>query len=271
MPGTMPEFTMFDTREGIGEADVISSQKNVHSHHFTFQDLLGLITMSFSILCKTISLLVLIFYTGANELSVFREPRTQVVTTSSQDNNLALPAGSKSTTATLFEGFTDADVLQQHDQDPSNPDVLLLASENPDCAASSSSIIQSPAGKRKIKRLRFKRSGEAVCEWQEFKDNGPSTTTTPEVDQQPSGKRRRPKPGVAVPGRNPGPIGPLLNPEQLPNQGPAPYKLDGKSNPQKCPFGQQNIPVCYPKVASPQGDPALILSPCRIGKCDISL
>lgn len=266
---------MFDTRQRIGKADFTSSQENVHLHHFTItQDLLGLTTMSFSILCKTISLLVLIFYTGANELNVFREPRTQVVTTSSQDDNLALPAGSTSTTTTtLFEGSTtDADVLQQHDQDPSNPDVLLLTSVNPDCAASSSDIVHSPAGKRKIKRLRFKRSGGPVCEWQEFKDDSPSTTTTtPEVDQQPSGKRRRPKPGVVIPGRDPGPIGPLLNPEQFPDLAPAPYKLDGKSNPQKCPFGQQNIPVCYPKAASPQGDPALFLSPCRIGKCNISL
>lgn len=229
--------------------------------------------MPFAILCKTISLFVLIFYTGANELDVFREPRTQLATTSSQDNNLALPAGStlSSTTTTVFEGITDADVLQQDDQDPSNPDVLLLASENPDCATSSSNIIHSPAGKRKIKRLRFKRSGGEVCEWQEFKVDGPGTTTTPEVDQQLSGKRRRPKPGFANPGRDPGPIGPLLNPEQLPNLGPAPHKLYGKSNLQKCPFGQQNIPVCYPKGASPPNDPALILSPCRIGKCDISL
>lgn len=227
--------------------------------------------MSFSILCKTISLFVLIFYTGANELNVLREPRTQVVTTSSQDNNLALPAGSTSATSTLIEGVTDAEVLQQHDQDPSNPDVLLLASENPDCAASSSNIIHSPAGKRKIKRLRAKRSDGGVCEWQEFKDDSPGTTTTPEVDQRLSGKRRRPKPGVAKPGRDVGPIGPLLNPEQPSNLGPAPYKLDSKSNPQKCPFGQQNIPVCYPKAGPPQNDPALFLSPCRIGKCNISL
>lgn len=229
--------------------------------------------MPFSILYKTISLFVLIFYTGANELNVFREPRTQVVTTSSQDNNLALPAGSISTitTTTAFEGITDADVLQQHDQDPSNPDDLLLASVDPDCAASSSNIIHSSAGKRKIKRLRFKRSGGGVCEWQEFKVDGPGRTTTPEVDQQLSGKRRRPKPGVAKPGRVPGPIGPVLNPEQLPNLGPVPHKLYGKSDPQKCPFGQQSIPICYPKGAIQPNDPALILSPCRIGKCDISL
>lgn len=194
---------------------------------------------------------MLIFHTRANELNVFREPGTQVATTSSQDNNLALPAGSASAATTLFEGITDADFLQHHDQDPSNPDVLLLASENPDCAASSSKIIHSPAGKRKTKRLRFKRSGGSdggVCEWQEFKDDGPgTTTTTPEVDQQLSGGRRRPKPGVVKPGRDPGPIGSLLNPEQLPNLGPAPYKLDGKSNPQKCPFEQQNIPFAPQK------------------------
>lgn len=218
---------------------------------------------------------MLIFHTRANELSDFREPGTQIATTSSGDNNLALPASSASATTTLFEGITDADFLQHYDQDLSNPDVLLLASENPGCAASSSKIIHSPTGKRKIKRLRFKRSGgsdEGVCEWQEFKDDGPgTTTTTPEVDQQLSGKKRRPKPGSVKPGRDAGPIGPLLNPEQLPNLRPAPYKLDGISNPQKCPFGQQNIPICYPKAAPPQDDPALILSPCRIGTCDISL
>lgn len=227
--------------------------------------------MPFSIFCKTISLFVLIFYTGANELNIFREPGIQVVTTSFQDNNLALPAGPTSATSTLIEDVTDAEILQQHYQDPSNPDVLLLASENPDCAASSSNIIHSPAGKRRLKRLRVKRSGGGVCEWQEFKDDSPGTTTTPEVDQQLSGKRRRPKPGVANPGRDAGPIGPLLNPEQQPNLGPAPYKLDSKSNSQKCPFGQQNIPVCYPKASPPQNDLALFLSPCRIGKCDISL
>lgn len=228
--------------------------------------------MPFSIFCKTISLFVLIFYTGANELNVFREPGTQVVTTSSQDNNLVLPAGPTSAALTLIEGVTDAEILQQqHDQDPSIPDVLLLASENPDCATSSSNIIYSPAGKRKMKRLRVKRSDGGVCEWQEFKDDSSGTTTTPEVDLRNSGKRRRPKPGVANPGREVGPIGPLLNPEQQPNLGPAPYKLDSKSNPQKCPFGQQNIPICYPKAGPPQNDPALFLSPCRIGKCDISL
>lgn len=223
--------------------------------------------MPILILCKTISLFVLIYHTRADELNVFGEPGT-----SSQDNNLALSAGS---TTTLFEGITDADALQQHGQDPSNPDVLLLASEIPDCAASSSNIIHSPAERRKIKRWRIRRSGGndgGVCEWQEFKDDGPETTTTPEDDQQqPRGKRRRPKPGVAKPGRDPGQVGPLLNPEPLPNLEPAPYKLDKKPNPQKCPYGQQNIPICYPKVAPPQDDPALFLSPCRTGKCDISL
>lgn len=37
MPGAIPGFTMFDTRQRIGEADFISSQKIVHSHHFTLQ------------------------------------------------------------------------------------------------------------------------------------------------------------------------------------------------------------------------------------------
>lgn len=229
--------------------------------------------MEFSILCKTISLFLFIFHTRADELNVFPEPGTQEDTTSTQGNNLALSATSPTTTA-LFQGITDADALQQHDQDQSNQDVLLLASENPDCAASSSSIIHSPAGRSKTKRLRFKRSGakeEGLCEWQEFKDDGSETTTTPPEDYQLRGKRRRPKPGVVNPGIEPVPVGPLMNPGQFFNPELAPYKVDKKPNPQKCPFGQQNIPVCYPKVAPPQIDPALILSPCRTGKCDISL
>lgn len=220
--------------------------------------------MRFSIFCKTISLFALILHTRANGLSVFREPGTQVDTTSSQDNNLALPYSS---TTKLFEGIPEVDALQQHDQDPSDSDFLLLASENPDCAASSSNIIHSPAGRRKIKRLRFKRSGGKdgeVCEWQEFNNDSPETTT-PGDDQQLRGKRRRPEPGIANPERYLGPMEPLSNLK------PAPYKLDSKPNPQKCPYGQQNIPVCYPKVAPPQENPALFLSPCRTGKHDLSL
>lgn len=220
--------------------------------------------MPFSISCKAISLFLLIFHTCANELNVF-QPGTQVNTVLSQDNNLAVSAGS---TTTTFEGITD-DASEQHIQDPSNPDLLPLASENPDCAASSSNIIQSPAGRRRS-RMRSKRDGGdgnrgASCEWQEFKDDGTETTTTPDDDQL-RGKRRRPKPGAANPGRGPGPTGPLSNPDQFNNLEPAPYKLDMKPNTWKCPFGQQNIPVCYPKVARQPSNPALVLSPCRTGK-----
>lgn len=205
--------------------------------------------MPFSILCKTISLLLLIVLTCANELGVF-EPGTQVVTISSQDN-LAASAGS-----TTSGSITD-DALQ-HDQDPSNPDLLLLASENPDCAASSN-MIQSPGRRRR--KSRFKRDdNRGVCEWQE---------TTPNNDDQLRGRRRRPKPGNA---KEPGSVGPLRNPERATNHlEPAPYNIDGKPNPQKCPFGNQNIPICYPKVALPQNNPALMLSPCRTGKRYLSL
>lgn len=224
--------------------------------------------MPFSISCKTISLFLLIFHTCANELNIF-EPGTQVDTILSQDNNLAVSAGS--TTAT-FEGITD-DALQQHDQHPSDPNPLLLASENPDCAASSSKTTQSPAGRRRS-RSRSKRDGGGnggeACEWQEFKDNGPGTTTTPD-DQQLRGKRRRPKPGYINPARGPAPLGPLNSPEPFTNLRPAPYKLDREPDPQKCPFGNQNIPVCYPKVARTQTNPALVLSPCRTGELYLSL
>ena len=234
-------------------------------HHLTFpfmQNLLKSLTMPFSILCTIISLFLLIFHTCADELNIF-EPGTQVDTILSQDNNFAVSAGS--TTAT-FNGITD-NALQQHDQHPSNPNSLLLASENPDCAASSSNIIQSPTGRRKF-RMRSKRDGDSnggeACEWQEFKDDGPGTTTPD--DEQLRGKRRRPRPGYVNPGRELSPVGPLKDPEPLPNPEPAPYKLDGNPDPQKCRFGQQNIPVCYPKVAPSPTNPALILSPCRTGE-----
>lgn len=233
-------------------------------HHFTFpfmQNLLLSLTMPFPISCKIISLFLFIFHTCANELNIF-EPGTQVDTILSQDN-LAVSAGS--TTAT-FDGITD-NALQQNDQHPSNPNPLLLASENPDCAASSSNIMQSPAGRRRF-RMRSKRDGDSnggeACEWQEFKDDGPGTTTPD--DEQLRGKRRRPNPGIAIPGRKLGPVGPLMNPEPITNPEPAPYKLDKNPDPQKCPFGEQNIPVCYPKVAPSPINPALFLSPCRTGE-----
>ncbi|MCJ1348870.1 hypothetical protein MMC31_007103, partial [Peltigera leucophlebia] len=182
--------------------------------------------MAFSISCKTISLLLFIVHICANELNVL-EPGTQVDTILSQDDNLAFSAGS--TTATS-EDMAD-DTLQQDDQHPSNPNPLLVASENPDCAASSSNIIQSPAGRRRS-RMRYKRdggdNGGAVCQWQEFKEGDPETTTTPD-DEQLRGKRRRPKP---KPGRDPGTVGPLNNPEPLNNLEPTPYKLDRKADPQ---------------------------------------
>lgn len=222
--------------------------------------------ISISISCKTISLFLLIFHTCANELNIF-EPGTQVDTILSQDNNLAVSAGS--TTAT-FEGITD-DALQQHDQHPSDPNPLLLASKNPNCAASSSNTIQSPAGRRRRRsRMRSKRDGGGnggdACEWQD----GPGTTTTPD-DQQIRGKKRRPKPGYISPAIGPGLLGPLNNPEPFTKLRPAPYKLDREPDPQKCPFGQQNIPVCYPKVAPTPINPALVLSPCRTGELYISL
>lgn len=221
--------------------------------------------MAFSFSCKTIRLLLFIVHICANELNVL-EPGTQVDPILFQDNNLAISAGSATATSENMADYA----LQQHDQNPSNPNPLLLASENPDCAASSSNIIQSFAGRRRS-RMRYKRgdggNGAAVCEWQEFKEGSPETTTTPD-DEQIRGKRRRPKP---APWRDPGTVGPLNIPDRLNNLAPTPYKLHRKADPQKCPFGQQNIPVCYPKVAIPQLNPALILSPCRIGKCDISL
>lgn len=212
--------------------------------------------MPFSISCKSIPLLLFIVQTCANELNVL-ELGTQVDSILSQDINLPTFDGSTAT----FEDIADG-ALQQHDQHPSNLNPLL------DCAASSSNIIQSPTG-RKMRRMRYKRGGGgdggAVCQWQEFREDGPETTTIPE-DERLRGKRRRPKPS---PGRDPGPIGPINNPEQPNNLEPAPYKLDRKADPQKCPFGQQNIPVCYPKVAIPQNNPALMLSPCRTGTFDI--
>lgn len=219
--------------------------------------------MAFSISCKIIRLLLFIVHICANELNL--EPGTQVDTILSQDNNLAIPAGSATATSENMADYA----LQQHDQHSSNPDPLLLASENPDCTASTSNIIQSSARRRSI--MRYKRAGvgneAAVCEWQEFKEDVPETTTTPD-DEQVRGKRRRPNP---PPWRDPGTIGPLNIPELFKILAPAPYKLHRKADPQKCPFGPQNIPVCYPKKAIPQLNPALVLSPCRIGKCDMYL
>lgn len=221
--------------------------------------------MAFSISCKIIRLLLFIVHVCANELNVL-EPGTQVDPILSQDNNLAISAGSATATS---ENMAD---YALHDQHSSNPNPPLLANENPDCAASSSNIIQSSAGRRS--RMRYKRgggggNGAAVCEWQEFKEDGPETTTTTTPgDEQLRGKRRRPKP---PPWRDPGKIGPLKLPELFNILAPAPYKLHTKADPQKCPFGPQNIPVCYPKVAIPQLNPALILSPCRIGKCHLYL
>lgn len=207
--------------------------------------------MAFSISCKIIRLLLFIVHICANELNLL-EPGTQVDTILSQDNNLAIPAGSATATSENMADYA----LQQHDQHSSNPDPLLLASENTDCTASTSNIIQSSARRRSI-----------ICEWQEFKEDVPETTTTPD-DEHVRGKRRRPNP---PPWRDPGTIGPLNIPESFNILAPAPYKLHRKADPQQCPFGPQNIPVCYPKKAIPQLNPALILSPCRIGKCDIYL
>lgn len=220
--------------------------------------------MAISISCKIIRLLLFIVHICANELNVL-ETGTQVDPILPQDNNLAIPAGPATATPESMADYS----LQQHEQHSSNSNPLLLASENPDCVASSSNIIQSSAGKRSI--MRYKRAGggngAAVCEWQESKEDSPEKTTTPD-DEQLRGKRRRPK---TPPWRDPGTIGPLNIPELFNILAPAPYKLHRKADPQKCPFGPQNIPVCYPKLAIPQLNPALILSPCRIGKCDISL
>lgn len=218
--------------------------------------------MAFSISCMIIRLLLLTVHICANELNVL-EPGTQVYPILPQDNNPAISAGSATATS---ENMVDY-ALQQHDQHPSKPNPLLLANENPDCTASPrSNIIQSSAGRSS--RMRYKRGGgsnvAAVCEWHEFNEDSPETTTTPD-DEQLRGKRRRPKPS---PTRDPGKVGPLKNPDKLDNLAPAPYKLHREADPQQCPFGEQNIPVCYPKVAIPLPNPALIISPCRIGKCD---
>lgn len=221
--------------------------------------------MAISISCNIIRLLLFTVHIVANELNVL-EPGTQVYPILSQDNIPAISTGSATASS---ENMVDY-ALQQDYQHSSNPNPLLLANENLDCAASSSNIIQ-PSAERRI-RMRYKRggggNGAAVCEWQEFKEDSPETTTTTADDVQLRGKKRRPKPR---PSRDPGQVGPLKIPDILNNLAPAPYKINRDADPQQCPFGDQNIPVCYPKEAIPQDNPALIISPCRIGKFYISL
>lgn len=250
---------------GYLTTDFIINQK-ISIHRFNLSNYTAFAPpaiMAFSISCTIIRLLFFTVYIFANELNVL-EPGKQVYPILSQDNIPAIFAGSATTTS---ENMVDY-ALQQDDQHPSNPNSLLLANENPDCAASSSNIIQSSTGRRS--RMRYKRGGSgngAVCEWQEFKEDSPETSTTPD-DEQLRGKRRRPTPR---PSRDSGNVGPLNIPGILNNIAPAPYKLNRDADPQQCPFGAQNIPVCYPKVAIPRDNPALIISPCRIGKCDIFL